>query len=175
MSQKKANKNKVGENKKRGRPTVFNDIIQEKILSLVQQGATEFEIAERIGVTERTINYWKRKHDDFFHALKGSRDLADQMVEASLFQRACGYSHPAEKHFLNKVKNDEGEWVTEVITHHYQEHYPPSELAAIFWLKNRQPDRWKDKPLESDTENNGNEPDEIVIEFQDETPIKDAE
>ena len=25
------------------------------------------------------------------------------------------------------------------------EHYPPDTTAAIFWLKNRQPEKWRDK------------------------------
>ena len=27
----------------------------------------------------------------------------------------------------------------------YIEHYPPDTTAAIFWLKNRQPEKWRDK------------------------------
>ena len=27
----------------------------------------------------------------------------------------------------------------------YTEHYPPDTTAAIFWLKNRQPEKWRDK------------------------------
>ena len=27
----------------------------------------------------------------------------------------------------------------------YIEHYPPDTTAAIFWLKNRQPGKWRDK------------------------------
>lgn len=27
----------------------------------------------------------------------------------------------------------------------YIEHYPPDTTAAIFWLKNRQPAKWRDK------------------------------
>lgn len=27
----------------------------------------------------------------------------------------------------------------------YIEHYPPDTTAAIFWLKNRQPEKWRDR------------------------------
>jgi hypothetical protein len=27
----------------------------------------------------------------------------------------------------------------------YREHVPPDVTAAIFWLKNRQPEKWRDK------------------------------
>src|SRR6266853_3373283 len=80
----------------RGRPTKFNELIHAKIVELAEGGMTEYEIAERVGVSERTIQYWKQRHFDFLHSLKDAKDIADQMVEASLFQRACGYTHPAE-------------------------------------------------------------------------------
>ena len=32
----------------------------------------------------------------------------------------------------------------EIVEHHYIEHYPPDTTAAIFFLKNRAPDRWRD-------------------------------
>lgn len=85
-----------------------------------------------------TIYVWQAKHKTFYEALKGAKGIADDMVEASLFRRAVGYSHKAVKIFYN-AKMDE---VTE---HHYIEHYPPDTVAAIFWLKNRRPDDWREK------------------------------
>lgn len=140
-----------GTGAKRGRPTKFTDVVQEKIMVMAKQGATDIEIASAVGVTERTINYWKAKSDDFFQALKHNKDLADQMVEASLFQRALGYRAPAVKHFLDRRRVEdevtgESRIETVVIEKEFIEAYPPDTVAAIFWLKNRQPDRWRDKP-----------------------------
>lgn len=137
--------------KKMGRPPVFNEIVQERICELARVGATDVEIAQSIGVSDRTIRYWKKLHENFLPALKESKDIADQLVEATLFQRAIGYQRPAVKHFLDKKKvtdEDTGEttYQTVVIEHQYIEHHAPSEVAAIFWLKNRQPERWRDKP-----------------------------
>ena len=33
---------------------------------------------------------------------------------------------------------------SEVVQVPFIEHYPPDTTAAIFWLKNRRPDRWRD-------------------------------
>ena len=41
-------------------------------------------------------------------------------------------------------------------------HYPPDPTAAIFWLKNRQPDTWRDK-VEVDQTVSGN----IEVTFSD--------
>src|SRR4029077_16839156 len=54
----------------------------------------------------------------------------------SLYQRAVGYSYDAVKIFCDKNGN-----VTKLP---YQEHVPPDLAACIFWLKNRDPARWRD-------------------------------
>lgn len=147
-----------------GRKTSFNDAIAARIMELAKSGQTDEQIADNIGVSVRTIYYWKSKNATFLQALKDSKDVADQLVEASLFQRAIGYSHPAVKHFM---------YQGDIETVEYVEHYPPSEVAAIFWLKNRQPAKWREKPPE-DKPPTDTGSDEVIIEFQDEVPIKDA-
>ncbi len=126
-----------------GRPSKFNDAVKEKLLVLAEQGKTNKEMAEVIGVHEKTINAWQGKHPDFRYALKEAKQIADSFVEASLFMRACGYSHPEVKVFCH-----EG-----IITEHIvMKHYPPDSTAMIFWLKNRQPEDWRDK-IETDNIN----------------------
>ena len=62
---------------------------------------------------------------------------------ASLYHRANGYSHPDVD-----IKVIDGEIVqTELI-----KYYPPDATSAIFWLKNRQPKKWRDK---QETEHSG--------------------
>ena len=150
-----------------GRPTVFSEVVKTKILELAEAGHTEDEIANFIGVHPNTLLLWKRKHADLMWALKSAKAFADELVEASLFRRACGYSHQAVKHFLDKqIQVDEdGNKVmkTVILEKEYTEHYPPSEVAAIFWLKNRQPERWRDKP---DQSSNDDSKSEVVYESE---------
>jgi hypothetical protein len=118
-----------------GRPSVFSEDICEKIFSYAAVGMTENRICAAIGITEQTFNNWKRQYPGFFESLRHAKDSADEMVESALLRRAKGYSHPAVKiHF--------DEFGTR--TESYMEHYPPSEAAAIFWLKNRQRAKWRD-------------------------------
>lgn len=119
-----------------GRPSKFNDAIKEKILSLARAGKTNEQIADIIGVHVRTIENWQGNKPDLMWALKEAKHAADDLVEASLFSRAVGYSHPEEKVFQN-----EGD----IVTHNTVKQYPPDVAAAIFWLKNRQPDKWREK------------------------------
>ena len=69
-------------------------------------------------------------------SLTRSKAEADAQVEQSLYRRATGYSHKSEKIF-----NFQGE----IIRAQTVEHYPPDTTAMIYWLKNRQPDKWRDR------------------------------
>jgi hypothetical protein len=120
---------------KMGRPTAFNQKLTQKMLELAAQGKTSAEIADACGIPLRTFNNWISRYDDFGAAIRESKAIADELVVASLFSRAMGYSHPAVKILSTK----EG---IEVVP--YTEHYPPDPTSMIFWLKNRQPKKWRD-------------------------------
>lgn len=122
---------------KRGRPTKFNETLSVKILELVEAGKTDAQIAQIIGISRKTFVNWKSAQPDFLLALKVSKQAADELVEASLFHRAVGYKHKATKIMATQWGG--------VIKEDYIEQYPPDTTAAIFWLKNRQPDKWRDK------------------------------
>ncbi len=121
---------------KRGPKTKFNEKLGETFIRLSKEGKTLDEIAEIVGVTSRTLTNWMGKHQDLVLAVREARQVADGLVEAALFNRAIGYSHPAT-HFAAH----EGC----IISEDYKKHYPPDTQAAMFWLRNRQPKRWKEK------------------------------
>ncbi len=119
------------------RPSKFNPTFPDQARKLCKLGATDLEIADFFAVNVATLYRWKNDYPEFCEALKEAKIEADNRVEESLFHRATGYSHDAVKIF-----NDKDNGVTTVP---YREHYPPDTTAAIFWLKNRQPERWRDK------------------------------
>jgi len=96
------------------------------------------EMSSIIGVSFTTIRNWIGTEGEFRDLVDSARDVADGIVEATLFHRAIGYSAPAVKIFYDSNKG-------EVVEHHYTEHYPPDVTAMIFWLKNRQPEIWREK------------------------------
>lgn len=118
-----------------GRPSKFNSQLTAKIAALYATGKTDEEVAKAIGVSVRTIYLWKHSQPDFLHALKESKAVADDLVETSLFRKATGYSHPEEKIFVS---------FGEVIRVKTIKHYAPDTTAAIFWLKNRRPEEWRE-------------------------------
>jgi hypothetical protein len=121
-----------------GRPTKYETKYNRQAYKMSLLGATDKELADIFEVAESTIYEWKNEHPKFSEAIKKGKDDADTKVADSLFKRALGYSHPDVD-----IKMFEGEIITTKLT----KHYPPDTTAAIFWLKNRQPGKWRDKTI----------------------------
>lgn len=72
-----------------GRPTLYRgDIHPSFAAHLAQEGKTEDEIAEQLGVNRSTIVEWKNKYPEFSNAMKSNKEEADSVVEQSLYQKA---------------------------------------------------------------------------------------
>ena len=67
---------------------------------------------------------------------KPEKERSDR-VEDALFQRALGYDWVEKK----TEATDKGEKSVETT-----KHVPGDVSAMLAWLKNRRPDRWRDKP-----------------------------
>jgi hypothetical protein len=122
----------------RGRPTVFQPEFVQQAEKLCKLGATDADLADFFDVDVRTIYRWKHDHEDFCQALKNGKELADDRVERSLYHRAVGYKQPAVKIFMPAGAE-------KPVYADYEEQVVPDTTAAIFWLKNRRPDQWRDK------------------------------
>lgn len=127
-----------------GRPTKFKEEYLGTARMLAKLGATNLEMAEALNVSLSTFNLWKVQHPEFSDAIKVGKDIADDRVAESLYQRAMGYSHPD-----TDIRVVDGA----IIETPLMKHYPPDTTAAIFWLKNRRPEEWRDK---QEIEHSGN-------------------
>lgn len=141
MPSKKPTK-KYNYTKKPGRPTKFTKEIKLKAEKLSRRGFTDKEVAEFVDVNETTIHRWKVKHTDFCQSLKMWKESSNENVQLSLYQRACGYSHAETKaQWVPEIGKKKGQWETLDMV----KHYPPDTAACFIWLKNRDPENWKDK------------------------------
>ncbi len=125
-----------------GRPTDYKREYNEQARKLCLLGATDAELGDFFGVTEQTVNNWKHAHPSFFESLKAGKAKADAIVAHSLYHRAIGYKHDAVKILTVADGNNMGSHVEQVP---YVERYAPDTAAAIFWLKNRRPDLWRER------------------------------
>lgn len=118
------------------RPTKFKPEFVEQAVKLCKIGATDMEVADFFHIDVRTLYRWKNESPKFCQALKAGKAAADERVERSLFARALGYEHDEVD-----IRMFEGRIIQTPI----RKIYPPDTTAAIFWLKNRKPDQWRDK------------------------------
>ena len=92
-----------------------------------RDGLTDEQIAQKIGISIRTLHRWKKhtvekdgvKITPIANALKLGKEVIDDIVEEALLQNA---------------KNGD-------------------TTAQIFWLKNRRPDKWRDRRSDQDQDN----------------------
>lgn len=121
---------------KQGRPSKYKEEYAEQARKLCLLGATDAKLADFFEVDEATINRWKHDFPEFCKSLKAGKMQADAEIAESLFNRARGYVAPDLD-----IKMYEGQ----IIETPYMKHYPPDATSMIFWLKNRQPELWREK------------------------------
>jgi hypothetical protein len=81
-------------------------------------------------------------------ALKEGRPSVDIEVEDSLAKSAKGFYVTLKKPIkLKTTKKKDSMLIEEEHIEYVEEqiYYPPQTASMIFWLKNRKPDKWKDK------------------------------
>ena len=127
-----------------GRPSKYKEDYNELAYNYCLLGAKDTQIAEFLGVCEKTLNNWKHEFPKFLQSIKAGKEIADAQIAASLFNLAKGYECKDTKFATHEgLITDEKEYI---------KRYPPNAKAIEFWLKNRQPDLWKVKPEEEPEE-----------------------
>lgn len=91
----------------------------DEISGLISSGATDAYIAETVGITVKTLRKYRKQYPEFGELFQKNRAFCDDLVESALLKRATGYSDTSGKEV------------------------PPDVRAAVFWLQNRRPKRWK--------------------------------
>lgn len=125
-----------------------------RIEGWARDGLTDKQIAHNIGITEQTLNVWKKQFPSILESLKKSKEVVDREVENALHKRAIGFKIQVNKPL--KVKREYFDEygrkcsVEEVVQAEETMYIPPDTTAQIFWLKNRKRDVWGDKAQQVD-------------------------
>lgn len=120
-----------------GRPSSYEPEFAKQAEKLAQLGATDQEVADFFEVDVRTIYRWKHDYPEFCQSLKIGKDIADDRVERSLYQRAIGYEQDEVKIFMPAQAENP-------VYAPFRAKISPDVTAAIFWLKNRRAQSWRD-------------------------------
>lgn len=102
-----------------------------------REGLTDEQIAHNMGVHVATLYEWKKRFPELDEVLKKGKEVVDLQVENALLKRALGYAY---EEVMEEAGPDGGK---RRVT---RKQMSPDVTAQIFWLKNRRPDRWRDKP-----------------------------
>ena len=106
------------------------DKIRDKlplIAAHLREGGGESGLCRKLGVSRAELRRCRRLHPDLEELWRTNRCEVAERVEAALLRRATGY------------EIDDGR----------PRHIPPDVKAAVFWLKNRRPKRWRERGAES--------------------------
>ncbi|WP_144511579.1 transposase [Bacillus sp. FJAT-22090] len=147
-----------------------------------RDGLTDEQIAQNIGITAKTLYEWKNKYSEISEALKRGKEVVDLQVENALLKRALGYEYSERKYAQVEMSEEEHYALQTVAVNRFKVENPeatieeirlvemqvskyksmlveektkdvaPDTTAQIFWLKNRRPDKWRDK---QDVEHSG--------------------
>jgi hypothetical protein len=128
-----------------GRKGKFEEWLTEDGLTTVEgwarDGLTDEQIAHNIGIAERTFTDWKDRFPAISAALKKGKAPVDIQVENALLKRALGYDYEEITTEIfdmpDGTQRKHIKKVTKMVV--------PDTTAQIFWLKNRRPDKWRDK------------------------------
>ena len=125
------------------RPSKYNPRYHDPwIKGLAQKGYTIEEIAHDLEVAPSTLSKWIAENDELSEAIKKGRGYADSQVEMSLYKRAVGYKITKKRTIVEAgAKGEQKPARIEIC----EEELAPDVTACIFWLKNRDPEHWKDK------------------------------
>lgn len=112
-----------------------------------RDGLTDEQIAKKIGISKETFYQWKAKYTDFSDSITRGKEVTDYIVENALYKSALGYTVKLKKPIKVKTEKSvpgKGKIVEEHIEYAEEEvHIPANTQAQQFWLKNRQPDKWR--------------------------------
>lgn len=114
-----------------------------KLEGWARDGLTDEQIAKNARINVATLYDWKNKYSEISEALKKGKEVVDFEVENALLKKALGYKTTEQKVTKDGL-------IIEV-----EKEIPGDVTAQIFWLKNRKPDKWKDKREEEPPETGG--------------------
>jgi hypothetical protein len=112
-----------------------------RIQGWARDGLIDEQIAHNMGVAYSTFRAWVDKFPALSASLKAGKAPVDIEVENALLKSALGFEY---EETITEIEELPGGKQKKQIRK-VKKYAPPNSTAQIFWLKNRRPDRWRDK------------------------------
>lgn len=122
----------------------------ESIATWALEGYSEKQIAEKLGISDRTLRRYKQKNKEVLSALDKSKIRANMNVELTLLNSALGYEYEEEEVSKERIVyfDENGKKVikeTPVVIK-VTKRAKPDIVAQKYWLNNRKARYWNDNP-----------------------------
>ena len=127
----------------------------DRIASWLERGATAKEVASKLKIGESTIHKYlalgrkgEAPYIDLVECFQRACAEPDDHVEGALYKRACGYQYTevTVEQKLDKLGT------VHALRKEVTRDVPPDPTSAMFWLTNRQPERWQYRKTKEDQE-----------------------
>ena len=112
-----------------------------RIEGWVREGLSDEQVSHNMGIAYSTFKEWVNKFPALSATIKKGKHPVDLEVENMLYKNAMGYDY---EETITEIE-DLGNGKQKKHVRKIKKHRPPDTTAQIFWLKNRRPDRWRDK------------------------------
>jgi len=120
-----------------GRPSKYDSHVEPRFAEIeewAKAGATDAEIARRLGISGDTLIEYKKQFPEFSELLKKGKAVADGEVENALLKRALGYS---VEEVTQELRYDNGKDCGELLTTKVVTKQVPPDVGAIAFWPNR--------------------------------------
>lgn len=104
-------------------------------------GYIDKEVCKLIGIAESTLYEWYKAYPELKEAKK-AKAIPNQQVEAAVFRGAIGH-YREDKEIVGEV-DEHGKFIGKRMAKISTKYIPTNATLAIFYLKNRASNRWKD-------------------------------
>lgn len=130
------------------RPTDYKEEYDHQAYIACKEGGfTLPKLAKLFGVVTSTVSLWMKTHPTFLDAVRRGRDEFNiATAEESLIKRLKGYSYKETTKEAKSGTDESGNVTTKLqTTKVVTKSVAPDTTALIFFLKNRDPGRWRDR------------------------------
>ena len=119
---------------------------RDNLIAAMRAGATEAYACAglRPPIARRTLGNWKTENPEFAAQLTEAKQIPDGHVQVALFRAASGRAIAKRRPVLNRSTGEAVLGPTGDVLYD-EEFFQPNVIAMIWWLKNRQPEDWKDR------------------------------
>lgn len=135
-------------------------ITPEGLISIegwARDGLTDAQIADKMGINVSTLYAYQNKYSEIKEAIKKGKIPVDTEVENVLLKRIRGFEY--EETITEIYETPNGQQRKHIKK--YKKYALPDTTALIFWLKNRRPDKWREK---SENDNMDNESVKVIFD-----------